>query len=156
MKNKIRADIKYLILLSLTVVACTGTKGAPAPIQQDQGVELTAKKIVEECSNPHKMLGIPPQPIPGIPVMLIRHAECLGHPNILIAWWPGPDSRVNVLYTEMIVEHYLAHLSTTGENFRPKLLKIEKVSENGAQDKDAKVSHMAIYKLQHTSKKEKK
>ena len=156
MISKTNTISRYLILMSLTAIACTGTTGAPTPIQQDQGVEITAKKIVTECSNPHKMYGLPPQPIPGIPVMLIRHAECLGHPNILVAWWPGPNSRVNFLYVEMIVAHYLEHLSTSGEHFKPKLLKVEKVISEDTKEADSKESHMAIYKLEHSAQKEKK
>jgi len=154
MKHSWREISSVMILSSL--LACSRTPVGTTQHIPDQGVPLTTAKIMEECVNPHKVYALPPQPIPGIPVMIIRHAECLGYTNILLAWWPGPNSKLNFLYIEMLVEKYVQELKKDNEHFKQKLLLVEKVIPPVGEKPDIPKSHMAVYKLKHVPQKEQK
>ena len=157
MKNSLRVISRYLILVSLAaLMACSRTPIGATPQVPDQGVLISTAQIIKECTNPHKVYIIPPQPIPGIPMMLVRHAECLGHTNILLAWWSGPNSRVNFLYADMLVERHIQFLRDNNEHFKQKLLLVEKAVIDGGEKQSMPESHMAVYKLEHISQKEQK
>ena len=154
MKHSLKVISGYLVLMSL--VACSKAAVNIDQKQPDQGVAMSTEQIIQECTQPHTALGIAPQPIPGIPVMLLRHAECLGQTNILVAWWPGPNSRINFLYVEMIVEGYVQHLKGNNEFFTQKLLLVEKAVIDTPEKQSITESHMAVYKLEHVPQKVKK
>ena len=140
-------------LISLIVAAClvgcqitSSSKMRADPVDAQVGLPFTAQNVSEKCTNPHEIYGIPPQNIPGIPIMIVRHAECLGHPNILVTLWPGKNSPVNRAYSEMVVEHYIDYLKTQGEHFTAINMLIESIA---ADQKNGEEHVVAVYKLKH-------
>ena len=158
MKNKLKSsvdissvDILFLLLISLVLTACTipPNPSPDANIPQIP-VQLIPQDVVDKCTTPHEVYGLPPQPIPGIPVMLIRHAECLGHTNIVVAIWPGDKSKVNLLYVEMLVERYVQHLKAGNEFYTAELLALDKVTvSKEAQETSSMPAFAGVYKLKH-------
>ena len=92
---------------------------------------------------------MPPQPVPGIPVMILRHAECLGQPNIVVAMWPGDKSRASLLYIELVIEMYRVHLKKSGEPFSVKLVDVDQVKIGEEDTGDSVPVFVAVYKLLH-------
>ena len=155
MNSKIKWRVvttRYLILASLVATSCTipPNPSVDADIPQQITVQLIAQDVVDKCTTPHEVYGLPPQPIPGIPVMLIRHAECLGHTNIVVAIWPGDKSKVNLLYVEMLVERYVQHLKAGNEFYTAELLALDKVTVSKEAQETSNVPAFAgVYKLNH-------
>jgi len=115
-------------------------------------VKLKAQDVVSQCVTPHEAFGFPPQAVPGIPVLVARHAECLGHPNILVAIWPGSKDRVNLLYVEMLMQRYVMHLEEAGEYYDIVLHDVDQVKvDKDAEETPAVPAFAAVYKLVHKS-----
>lgn len=115
-------------------------------------VKLKAQDVVSQCVTPHEAFGFPPQAVPGIPVLVARHAECLGQPNILVAIWPGSKDRVNLLYVEMLMQRYVMHLEETGEYYDIVLHDVDQVKvDKDSAETPAVPAFAAVYKLVHKS-----
>ena len=113
-------------------------------------VKLKAQDVVSQCVTPHEAFGFPPQAVPGIPVLVARHAECLGQPNILVAIWPGSKDRVNLLYVEMLMERYVMHLEEVGEYYDIDLHDVDQVIvDKDAEETPTVPAFAAVYKLVH-------
>lgn len=111
---------------------------------------LSVQEVVTSCVTPHEFYSFPPQHIPGIPVIIARHGECLGQPNVVVAIWPGEMSKLNTLYVEMMVERYLIHLESVGEHYtavHQGTAQVEAVNED--QTESSVPAFAAVYKLVH-------
>ena len=144
---------KLLIMLSAMAVfsCCTVTSktSIDGNAVSDAGVKLQAQEVTDNCTTPHEAHGMPPQPVPGIPVMILRHAECLGQPNIVVAMWPGDKSRASLLYIELVIEMYRVHLKKSGEHFSVKLVDVDQVKIGEEETGDSVPVFVAVYKLLH-------
>ena len=147
-------------MISVSMLACcTMTAKTPSSESSSNKIEISIspQDIVSQCTTPHEVYGFPPQPIPAIPVMIIRHGECLGHPNIVVAMWPGPKTKVNMLYVSMLVERYLEFLSANNEHYTANLIAVDSVIVDLEAEKESKESkesastYAAVYKLVHVS-----
>ena len=137
------------LVIATFLIGCqitSSSKMRSDPVDARVSLPFTAKNVAEKCTNPHQIYGIPPQNIPGIPIMIVRHAECLGHPNILVTIWPGKNSPVNRAYSQMVVEHYIDYLKTQGEHFEAINMLIEQIPPS-QENTEAHV--VAVYKLKH-------
>ena len=152
-------------ILALMIVCFLTSCTSPPKTPQRDGVpvdaavpQLDVQSAVTNCLTPHEVFTFPPQPLPGIPVILTRHAECLGATNIVILIWPQAPNRVKLLYVKMLVESYLMHLEKSNEIYSAELVGINTViigDEDTAQLSD-QVTSAAVFKLTHLQKKEEK
>ena len=148
---------KYLVMIaavcsfSCCTMSPTSSLDDPQKLA-DAGVKLKAQDAVLQCLTPHEAFGIPPQAVPGIPVLVVRHAECLGQPNIIVAIWPESMNRVNLLYVEMMIQRYAMHLKEAGEHYDAVLHDVSQVKLDPNEKEDQKVpAFAAVYKLVHKS-----
>ena len=144
---------KLLIMLSaMAVFACctvTSKTSIDGNAAADAGVNLKAQEVTDSCTTPHEAHGMPPQPVPGFPVMILRHAECLGQPNVVVAMWPGNKSKASLLYIELVIEMYRVHLKKVGEHFSVKLIDVDQVKIGKEDTADDVPVFVAVYKLVH-------
>lgn len=149
----IRLNSVVAYFLMITIIGCTIPPKSNSKNQIAQNpkiIKIKAQDVVDTCVTPHEVYGFPAQPIPGIPLLLARHAECLGHPNIVIALWPGEHSKVNMLYVTMMVERFVEHLKKNNEHFDAKLITVNKVQVSKDPKEASDVpTFIAIYKLEH-------
>ena len=161
-RSKIRTKLVHSLVLvwaaiSVLALGCTAPpKNVPAHSEYTKSVigKLKAQAVVSECLQPHTAFGVPPQPVPGIPVMVLRHAECLDVPNIVVAIWPGGPTRVNTLYATLVVEAFVEHLKKSNEHFSAELVDVSYVVlSNDPVGSEELGSSAAVFKLTHESKK---
>ena len=161
-KSRIRTKLIHGLVLvwaaiSVLALGCTSPpKNVPAHSEYTKKVvnKLKAQAVVSECLQPHTAFGVPPQPVPGIPMMVLRHAECLDVPNIVVAIWPGGPTKVNTLYATLVVEAFVEHLKKSNEHFEAELVDVSYVVlSDDPVGSEALGSSAAIFKLTHTSKK---
>ena len=141
---------KLLIMLSAMAVfsCCTVTSktSIDGNAAADAGViKLKAQEVTDNCTTPHEAHGMPPQPVPGFPVMILRHAECLGQPNVVVAMWPGNKSKTSLLYIELVIEMYRVHLKKAGEHFSAKLVDVDQVKIGKEDTGDDVPVFVAVY-----------
>ncbi len=150
-----------MLLTTLFLMSCTSpprTQKSESAVPDAPEQQLNVQSAVTQCVTPHEMYTFPPQAIPGIPAVLARHGECMGVTNVVVLIWPGPPSRLNLLYVKMLVESYLMHLEKNSEVFKANLVsagfvKIED-SDTGLQSNVP--TSAAVFKLAHVQKKEQK
>ncbi len=145
-----------LCLVSCVLISCSSCSIQPKEIIEDPQISqhpdlsFTAQSVVDNCTEPHEVYGFPAQPVPGIPVMIMRHGECLNQPNVVIAIWPGSDSKVNLLYVSMMIERYVEHLKAGNEFFKVKMIAVGQVTLSDINDTaEAVPTYAAIFKLVH-------
>jgi len=144
-----------LCIVSCVLISCSSCSMQPKAVVEAQMVQhselaFSVQSVVDECTNPHEVYGFPAQPIPGIPVMIMRHGECLGQPNMVIAIWPGSNSKVNLLYVSMMIEKYIEHLRFGNEFFEAKLVATGNVVISEIDDTgDTVPTYAAVFKLAH-------
>ena len=130
-------------------------KNIPSHSEYSKNVsrKLKAQAAVSECLQPHTAFGVPPQPVPGIPLMVLRHAECLEVPNVVVVIWPGGPTRVNTLFATVVVEAFVEHLKEDNEHFNVELADVDYVVINGdPMGSEALGTSAAVYKLTHSKK----
>jgi hypothetical protein len=151
--------------LALTIVfflaSCTSPPKTPnheKSAQDAAGLSLDAQAVINNCLSPHEVFTFPPQPMPGIPAILSRHAECMGSTNVVVVIWPGAPNRITLLYVQMLVESYVQHPRKTNEHYNANLVAVDTV--NLEEDEPAQTSEMitsaAVFKLVHVQEKDKK
>ena len=147
-----------LCLVACALISCSSCSMQPKEIieepqiSQHHQLKFSAQSVVDNCTEPHEVYGFPAQPVPGIPVMIMRHGECLEQPNVVIAIWPGSDSKVNLLYVFMMIEKYVEHLKAGNEFFEAKMIDVGQVTLSDINDTaDGVPTYAAIFKLEHDS-----
>lgn len=149
------------LLSACFLASCTSPPKTPQkenPVMDASVPELDAQSAVLNCVTPHEAYTFPPQPVPGIPVILTRHGECMGTTNIVVAIWPGGTDRVNLLYVQMLVESYLIHLKKMNEMYTASVLSAGEVQLPGEDSGYSSeiVTSAAVFKLSHLQEKEEK
>ena len=161
-RSKIRTKLVHSLVLvwaaiSVLALGCTAPpKNVPAHSEYNKKIfrGLKAQAVVSECLQPHTAFGVPPQPVPGIPIMVLRHAECLDVPNVVVTIWPGGPTRVNTLYATLVVEAFVEHLKESNEHFDAELVDVSYVViADDPVGSEALGTSAAVFKLTHTSKK---
>lgn len=148
--------IKLLTLASAMLIFSCCTMTAKSPVDHNTSsnntdIMISPQEVVDNCATPHEVYGFPPQAVPGIPAMLARHAECLGQPNIIVIMWPGENSKVNLLYIEMLVERYVVHLKSENEHYDAKLVAVSSVIvDKESKEPQLTSTYAAVYKLVHS------
>ena len=89
-----------LITLVCALSACTAVKH----IQKVK--EISTERATKECTEPTELYFVPPTSY-GIEVRLMRHENCMGIPDMVMAIWFGEKTEINELVAKLLVLMYI-------------------------------------------------
>jgi len=145
--------LKWMCVVTLTIgCACTSptTKTAEPAVKA-----LSPQEVVDECTTPHEVYQVPPSILVGTPVLVVRHADCMGQPSLVVAIWPGANDKLHTLYIGAVIEKYAMYLKLNGEYFDAEHVATSQITSIGGQtgpksDLDAVPTFAAVFRLNHT------